>query len=109
VLLIHHQEQAVLLLSAGNEEEEEDEKEDGGNPPICCIKLIVSELIHPSVILPLMMVMNPISSNDSFLPVGGIPRNSPLWVPVTLSRTATLFLSATPCLRYRDEGREMRR
>src|SRR5215217_6281204 len=88
LLLIHLQEPAVLLLLAGDGEGE-------GNAPSCCFNLIVSALIHPSVILPSIIVMNPISSKDSFLPVGGIPWNSSLWVPVTLRRIATFSLSAT--------------
>jgi hypothetical protein len=50
--LDHHQERAVLLVLAGDE---------GGNAPSCCINFIVSALIHPSVIFPSMIVMNPIS------------------------------------------------
>src|SRR5918998_2278865 len=44
-----------------------------GIAPICCIKLIVSEVIHPSVILPSMIVRKAISSKDNFLPLGGRP------------------------------------
>src|SRR5215216_4791337 len=87
VVVNHLQEPAVLLLVLAGD--------DGGNAPSCCFNLIVSALIHPSVILPSIIVMNPISSKDSFLPVGGIPWNSSLWVPVTLRRIATFSLSAT--------------
>jgi hypothetical protein len=65
LMLVYHQERVVLLLPIA--------RDVVGIAPICCIKLIVSEVIHPSVILPSRMVRKAISSRDNFLPLGRMP------------------------------------
>jgi hypothetical protein len=64
-MLVYHQERVVLLVPIAYDV--------AGIAPICCIKLIVSEVIQPSVILSLTIVRKAISSKDNFLPLGGIP------------------------------------
>ena len=62
--------------------------------PICCINPNWSVSTQCSTNLPLMTVTKSEALIDTFLPVGGIPCNSPLWVAVILMRVATLSPSA---------------
>src|SRR5919107_5192394 len=64
LMLVYHQERVILLVSIACDAVD--------IAPICCIKLIVSEVIHPSVILLSMIVLD--TNNCSILSVSCLPR-----------------------------------
>gem|GEM_PF-5085215 len=73
----------ILLQAAGLE-----------TAPSCCIMRMASICPQCSTILPPANRTMSITPKDTLLPVGGIPMNSPLCVPLQVHRTTTLSPSA---------------
>src|SRR5918996_2838095 len=83
----HHQELVPLLVIPDYGAEE-------SIAPSCCISPITSASTQSSATLPSIIFEIPVELKETFLSVGGMPRNSPLWVPLTVRRYATLSPSA---------------